>query len=110
MPPDFSPAMLRFFLHARVSHAGLVAVPLCSPLPSGQRPHEAKAPAERRMKDSIRKTAGITNLEFQSAWLGRLPTPDPRAKLWGALGLIPASFGVRLTHGGQEHIHEGGEA
>jgi hypothetical protein len=40
---------------------------------------------------------------MHSAWMGRLPTPEPRARLWAVLGHFPSDFGVVLTHGGQEH-------
>lgn len=110
MQPEFSLSMLKFFLRARVSHAGLTAVPPDVAAPTGQRRHEARRPAERRMKDAIRKAAGVTNVEFEMAWMGRLWGAEERSKLWGALGHVPADFGVRLTRAGQENISERTEA
>ncbi|KKX28245.1 hypothetical protein [Rhizobium sp. LC145] len=90
MTPDFSPAMLKFFLRARVMHEANIAFPA------------ARASQERGAKVAIRKRAGVTNTEFELAWMGRLMAPVPRAKLWAALGINPGAFGVILMHGGQE--------
>ncbi|MER2535504.1 MAG: hypothetical protein ABTQ31_10125 [Rhizobiaceae bacterium] len=79
MTPDFSPAMLKFFLRARAMHEG--------------------KPARAR----LRKAARVTVAEMDMAWMGRLERPDPRARLWGALGHVPADHGVMLNHGGQAH-------
>ena len=76
--PDYSPAMLRFFLRARAAHHG-------------------KAITAR-----LRKAARVTLAEFDMAWMGRLNSPEPRLRLWGALGIVPADHGILLTHGGQE--------
>lgn len=91
MKPDFSPAMLRAFLRAR----------------AGLRLADSGAPWRRRetmkaFKAETRKRSGVTNAEFHFAWMGRLLSPGPRAKLWAALGRFPADHGVTLTHGGQE--------
>ena len=77
--PEFSPAMLRLFLQARAVHEGSAA----------------------RFSRRIRKAAGVTVAQFESAWTGRLKSPQPRSRLWGALGLVPADHGVMLTPGGQ---------
>lgn len=79
MSPDFSPSMLRFFLRARVAHEG------------------------KAVRARLRKAARVTVAEMDMAWMGRLLRPDPRARLWGALGHVPADHGFCLTHGGQEH-------
>lgn len=92
MTPDFSPSMLKFFLRARVHHMANVAFPA----PRGSQ--------ERGAKTTLRKAAGVTEFEFQMAWMGRLERPLPRLKLWMSLGIDPAVFGIRLTHDGQEPI------
>jgi len=89
--PCFSPAMLRLFLHARCRHA------------HAQRPARCGyGVSARREKDRLRKLAGVTNEVMHSAWMGRLPTPEPRVRIWAVLGHFPPDFGISLTHGGQE--------
>ncbi|APH71427.1 hypothetical protein [Aquibium oceanicum] len=77
--PEYSPAMLRLFLRARAVHEGSAA----------------------RFARRTRKAAKVTEAQFESAWTGRLTSPQPRSRLWGALGLVPADHGVMLTAGGQ---------
>ena len=51
----------------------------------------------------MRRAARITATEIEFAWMGRLNRAEPRAKLWAALKIDVADFGVRLTdQGGQE--------
>ncbi|MBP2560829.1 hypothetical protein J2857_003598 [Neorhizobium galegae] len=92
MTPDFSPAMLKFFIRARVAHAANIAFPA----PRGSQ--------ERAAKVAIRKAAAVTEFEFNMAWMGRLDRPLPRLKLWMSFGIDPAVFGLRLNNGGQEPI------
>lgn len=93
--PEFSPAMLRLFLRARIAHAVHVA----GAATPGQR-HDAA----RKAKAAIRRAAKVTNFEFEFAWMGRLANAATRAKLWGALGVVPAEHGVTLTDdGGQRN-------
>lgn len=89
--PEFSPRMLRLFLRARVEHAAAGSH-------GGSRMDKLIA-GKRRIRDA----AGVTNFEFDMAWMGRLGSATPRLKLWGALGHIPADHGLMLTDdGGQE--------
>lgn len=90
MTPDFSPAMLEFFLRARVRHMANVAFPA------------SRGSQERAAKVELRKAAGVTAFEFKEAWAGRLKRPTPRLKLWMSFGIDPSIFNVRLTDGGQE--------
>lgn len=90
MKPDFSPAMLRFFLRARAAHAA-----------AAKRGRSKREMAATACKVRLRRMAGITNAEFDMAWMGRLLRPEPRRRLWRALGHVPADYGVTLTHGGQ---------
>lgn len=97
MTPEFSPAMLRLFLRARISDAVFRAG---GATPSGG----VRYDATRKAKAAIRKAACVTNFEFNFAWAGRLTNAETRAKLWGALGCVPADHGVVLTDdGGQQH-------
>ncbi|WP_411033822.1 hypothetical protein [Shinella sp. BYT-45] len=63
-----------------------------------------KASALRAAKAQLRQLAGVTREEFQAAWTGRLMEPEPRVKLWSALGISPHVLGLRLVHGGQEDL------
>lgn len=92
MTPEFSPAMMKFFLRARVAHAANVAFPA------------SRGSQERGAKTEIRKRAGVTVQEFEMAWMGRLLSPEPRLRLWIALGIDPSVYRIQLTHGGQEVI------
>ncbi|OJU12734.1 MAG: hypothetical protein BGN85_08695 [Alphaproteobacteria bacterium 64-11] len=89
--PDFSPAMLRFFLRGRVAFAthGLSGGALMD--------------ATRKAKAQIRKAAGVTNTAFDLAFMGRLDNGRDRARLWGALGIVPGDRGVLLTDDGGQH-------
>jgi hypothetical protein len=90
MRPDFSPAMLAVFLRARahlaVSQSGEPA---------------RRTAIVRATKDQLRRQAGVTATEMHFAWMGWLPTPETRARLWAVLGHHPGDHGVTLTHGGQ---------
>lgn len=92
--PDYSPAMLRLFLRARAVHAL-----------GGVRGPARRASALKRCKDELRRTARLTHAEFEFAWMGRLSSPVPRARLWAILGHHPGDFGIVLTHGSQEACH-----
>lgn len=92
--PDFSPAMLRLFLRARAVHAL-----------GGVRGPARRAAALKRCKAGLRSRAKITHAEFEFAWMGRLLSPVPRARLWAVLGHHPSDFGIVLTHGSQEVIN-----
>jgi hypothetical protein len=91
MRPDFSPLMLKLFLRAR---AELRVVETGEPW--------RRSETLRAFKTETRKLAGITNVEFEMAWMGHLLAAAERTRLWGALGHGPADCGVILTHGGQE--------
>lgn len=91
MRPDLSPAMLKSFLRIRVDHMARIAM-YCEP----------RRDAQRAEKVALRKAARVTACEFEMAWTGRLMSPAPRERLWGALGVSPSALGLRLVHGGQE--------
>nr|WP_210282388.1 hypothetical protein [Mesorhizobium sp. RMAD-H1] len=83
--------MLRLFLRARAEFR-IVAVGT----------PDRRAPIVRAVKAEIRKRARVTHGALDLAWMGRLNNPDDRVRIWGALGIVPADYGVTLTHGGQE--------
>lgn len=92
--PNFSPEMLRLFLRARAVHAL-----------GGVKGPARRAAALARCKAGLRRLAKITHAEFDLAWMGRLASPEPRARMWAVLGHHPSDFGFVLTHGGQEARH-----
>lgn len=100
MTPEFSPAMLRLFLHGRcrLAHA------LGSDVRAG-----TYGAAARRERDRLRRLAGITATEMDFAWAGRLLDPGKRVRLWAVLGHFPGDHGILLTHGGQMDGQMGGQ-
>ncbi len=99
MRPDFSPAMLSFFLRARavLAHADRVA----AGAQSGKRPARGGVPASvKREKATWRKLCRLTHNQVEFAWMGRLHAAGPRARLWAMLGHFPADFGIVLTDDG----------
>lgn len=100
MTPDFSPAMLKRFLRARV---GIEAYARIFAAPVGFAPKLEDV--EQEEKDQLRKAAGLTEEQIDLAWSGRGLSLSPRERLWKALGVDPAGCGVRLLdHGKQERI------
>jgi hypothetical protein len=95
MTPDFSPLMLKQFLTLRV------AMMVRLDFPSQPRSGEKAALAD------LRKRSGLSRDEFDLACKGKLKTGIPRAKIWAALWIDPASFGILLTDDGGQ---EGGDA
>lgn len=91
--PDYSPKMLRLFLHARVRFAGAEAAAF--------EPRN-RASGERAEKRRLRKAAKVTNNEFHMAWMGWLLSAADRTRLWAALGVYPADFGVVLENLGKQ--------
>ncbi|GAB5505809.1 MAG: hypothetical protein Rhirs2KO_09720 [Rhizobiaceae bacterium] len=92
--PDFSPLMLALFLRAR---AEFRVADSSDPL--------RRTETVRAEKTALRKAARVTVRQFNMAWMGRLPTPEPRQRLWNALGHDPSGCGIRLVHGGQERAY-----
>jgi hypothetical protein len=91
MTPDFSHQMLKSFLHLRVKAMVLIDYPSIGK--SG----------EKAAKVTLRKRSGLTRDEFDLAWSGRLTEGRARARIWAALWVDPADFGLLLTDdGGQE--------
>ncbi|MBX5015929.1 hypothetical protein [Rhizobium lentis] len=97
MTPDFSPAMLKRFLRARV---GIEAYGRIFAAPAGFAPKLEDIEAEEKRR--LRKSAGITEEQFDLAWSGRGISLEPRQRLWKALGVDPAACGVRLLDQGKQ--------
>lgn len=91
--PDFSPKMLSLFLRARVVMA------------HAERPARCGITATvRRERKRWKQLSGLTHLDVDFAWMGRLTTGAKRARLWAVLGHFPADFSILLTDdGGQIH-------
>ena len=81
--PDFSPVMLAGFLQARF---------------------ESRSKSRRKWLNDLRKRAGITERQMDSALNGRLRQAAARARLWGALGIVPADYGIGLVDGGKQEF------
>lgn len=79
--PDFSPQMLRVILQAR-----------------------AALRRELGETEDVVARAGVTAGQFHQAWRGWLRKAEPRLKLWGALGVVPADHGVTLTDDGGQFL------
>lgn len=90
--PEFSQSMLRLFLHARCRHEHFERPARCG-----------FQTTKNRVLDAVRRKAQVTHHDMSMAWMGRLMTAETRARIWRALGLDPADYGVTLTHGGQEN-------
>lgn len=100
MTPDFSPAMLKRFIRARI---GIEVYGRIFAAPAGFAPKLEAVEAEE--KDRLREAAGLTEEQLDLAWMGRGLSLAPRERLWKALGVDPAGCGVRLLdHGKQERI------
>jgi len=97
MTPDFSADMLKSFLRIRV---GYLVMNAAYPAPPKRPEHPKKI--EDGVKARIRKAAGVTAVHFDMAWHGRALSVVPRARLWGALGIDPADYGIRLLDLGKQ--------
>ncbi|NTI27648.1 hypothetical protein [Rhizobium rhizogenes] len=94
MTPDFSPDMLKSFLRLRV--AAMVLIDFPSVGKSG----------ERAARTALRQRSGLTRDEFEMAWMGRLRDGKARAKIWAALWVDPATFGLLLTDDGGQEVRD----
>lgn len=96
MTPDFSPKMLRGFVHARISRAGYRTVfpDERKSTKRGELSFDAACAAER---DRIIKRARITTEQLDLVLSGRGIETSARLRLWKALDVDPARFGIVLT-------------
>lgn len=90
MIPDYSPAMLRGFLTARIVMAEHLAA----------NSEVARRNARRAEKVMIRNAAQVSDAILTLALQGRLMNGTLRARIWGAIGIVPAVLGVTLTDDG----------
>lgn len=83
--PDFSPAMLKAFLHARaIAREGF------EPTPKG------RLAARHDLAGEIMDVAGVGWSDVSDAFAGKLQDPGARAAIWAALGHFPSDFGIVL--------------
>lgn len=84
--PDFSPAMLKAFLHARaIAREGF------EPTPKG------RLAARHDLAGEIMDKAGVGWSDVSDAFAGRLFDPGKRAAIWAVLGHFPSDFGIVLS-------------
>ncbi|WP_326883213.1 hypothetical protein U8P73_15000 [Rhizobium beringeri] len=96
--PDFSPAMLKGFLHARVKMEFYMAAYPNAPLKAGV----DQVRREAGLRGELRKRAGVSAGDFKRAWSGLGVDLEARLKLWRALGVSPTAHGVRLIGADQQ--------
>lgn len=72
--PDYSCAMLRVYLHARIVFRR-------------QARGETHRIARKAVSGWVRRDAGITHRQFEAAIAGRLNDDAARGRIWGALGV-----------------------
>lgn len=91
MTRDFSPAMLRGFLHARaILRADLAGVPIKK--------------ARGQIAGETARVAKVRRKDVEAAMAGRLMAASERSRIWRAIGHITVDAGVVLTDdGGQCH-------
>jgi len=96
MTPDFSPKMLRGFVHARISMAGYRTVfpDERKSTKRGELSFDAACAAERAR---LIKRAGLTEEQMELVLAGRGIETSARVRLWKALDANPARFGIVLT-------------
>lgn len=96
--PDFSPAMLKGFLRARVKMEAYMAAYPNSPLKA----KADQAHREGHSRGKLRKRAGVSAKDFKRAWDGLGVDLNARVKLWRALGVSPTAHGIRLIGADQQ--------
>lgn len=84
--PDFSPAMLALFLRARAF--------ACEEFSAGK----------AQFAEHMVTVSGLAWSDVRSAFAGKLVDAGKRARLWAALGHIPADYNIVFDDaGGQRH-------
>lgn len=85
MTPDFSPAMLKAFLHARAIARAEFA-----------RTEAEQIAARRRVADEMVELTGLPLSIVRAAFSGQLKDGGARAAIWAVLGHFPADHGIVL--------------
>lgn len=89
MTPDYSPAILKAFLHAHVIF-------------NAQCEAATQKAAWRHLRKELRFATKLKASDLDDAYAGRLHRGVARAKLWAALGVFPADFEVLLDNSGNQ--------
>lgn len=89
MTPDYAPAILKAFLHARVVFGAVVF-------------GSSEKSAWRSLRKELRTTTKLKAADLDAAYAGRLSLASARTKLWAALGVFPADFAVLLDDKGSQ--------
>jgi hypothetical protein len=97
MTPDFSPESLKGFLQARVKITAYMAA-----YPNPPKMRKALGKAEDEAKAKLRAKAKVTPEQFDLAWQGKTLGAEARLKLWRALNVDPAEYGIRLIDFGKQ--------
>lgn len=87
--PDFSAPMLKMFLRARASDLAQTA-------------NLSEGESRTQLMKSAVRDARVSTREFDAAWQGRLREGMPRVRLWGWMGVVPASHGFALHDDGSQ--------
>lgn len=95
MNPDFSPAMLRAFVNARIQMAGFRAEFPDERKSARRKPLSFDEACAAERAHLIRR-ADITPEQLELVLSGRRISPAPRERLWKALDADPGRFGIRL--------------
>jgi len=104
MIPDFSPDMLRGFVHAQITMAGYRET-FPDERKSARRAQLTFEQACAAERARLIKRAKITPEQLDLALSKKKICPDARLRLWRALGADPARFGIRLVGmAGQEVV------
>ena len=89
--PDFSPAVLQAFIKIRT------ACIKC------EHSDPACRKCQRRHTAELRKRSGLSTGDMKLAATGKLKDAGRRVRLWGAMDIVPAEYGIQLLDdGGQE--------
>lgn len=100
MIPDYTPAMLRCFLAARITLAERLAGST----------EAARRNARRTERTRIRTAANVSDAVLAEAIGGRLKNAALRVRIWAALGVRPDVLGVTLDDDGGQHPPAGTSA
>lgn len=97
MTPDFSPAMLRLFLHGRIAFVELT---------EGLDAKAARKAVMRRIVAKAPHGPRLFQYHVDAALCGKLIEAKPRLAIWSALEIYPAMDTMLLTDDGGQEQHK----